>query len=128
MDIGKLKNNKVYRELDFCDDEIILMLKENPEFNLYIWEGYFDDIFGEPPLNGLGWRGFTRDVCEFAGAFSRKNGEGTELSDLEEYLSDLLEYEDKSFRFPETREVFNLVADFLRYAIETNQTVFMQVV
>ena len=128
MDIGKLKNNEVYCEPDFCDDEIILSLKEQPEFNLHIWDGYIRDLFGDPPMHGMGWKGFTRDYQEIMGAFSGKSNNCIELPDLEEYLVDILQYAKKQFRFKETREVFNLIYDFLRYAMATNQTVIMEVV
>ena len=127
MDIGRLKNNRVYNEEDMCDTEIILSLKEDPNFNLHIWEGYFRDIFGHPFLHGLGWHGFTRDYQEFKGAFSDDNDNKIELPDLEEYLTDMLQYAEKEFRFEETSEVFELIADFLRYAIATGQTVVMEV-
>lgn len=128
MDIGKLKNNEVYCESDFCDDEIILSLKEQPEFNLHIWEGYIRDLFGNPPMNGERWYGFTRDFNEFVGAFSEKEGNKIEISEVEEYFVDLIQYAEKRFRIEETREVFNLLSDFLRYALATNQTVIMEVV
>ena len=127
MDIGRIKNNRVYNEEDMYDTEIILSLREDPNFNLHIWEGYIDDIFDHPPLHGLGWHGFTRDYQEFKGAFSDDNDNKIELPDLEEYLTDMLQYAEKEFRFEETSEVFELIADFLRYAIATGQTVVMEV-
>ncbi len=128
MDIGKLKNNEVYCEPDFCDDEIILSLKEQPEFNIHIWDGYIRDLFGNPPMNAERWYGFTRDFNEFVGAFSEKEGNRIEISKVEEYFVDLIQYAEKRFRIEETREVFNLLSDFLRYALATNQTVIMEVV
>ena len=127
MDIGRLKNNIQYCEEDMYDAEIILSLKENPDFNLHLWEGYFRDLFGHPPLHGKGWHGFTRDFNEFKGAYSNVNDNRIELLDLEEYLRDILQYAEKKFRFEETSEVFYLIADFLRYAIATGQTVVMEV-
>ncbi len=137
MDIGKLKNNKEFSEWEHMyetemgyiyDSEIILLLKENPEFNIHIWEAFFDDIFDKPPLNGIEWRGFTRDRNEYIGVFSKKSGNKMEIQNLEEYFVDLLEHNEKEFDFAETRDVFNLMVDFLRYAIATGQTVVVQVV
>ncbi len=127
MDIGRIKNNKEYLEEDICDTEIILSLKENPEFNLHIWDAYFSDIFCNPPLHGMGWHGFTRDRNEFKGAYSDANDNRIELPDLEEYLQDMLQYAKKQFRFEETSQVFELIADLLRYAMATGQTVVMEV-
>ncbi len=128
MDIGKFINNDMYCEADLCDDEIVLSSKENPELNLNIWEGYFCDIFEHPPLNGLGWRGFTRDYHEFKGAFSSENDSKTEIENPREYLEDLLQYVGKKFRMEESYEVLKLIISFLQYAIETNQTVLVEVV
>ena len=44
MDIGKLKNNNQFAA-DWAETEVALILKEAPEFSLYIEEGYFWDIF-----------------------------------------------------------------------------------
>ncbi len=137
MDIGKFKNNERFREWEHMyeteigyiyDSEVILSLEENPDFNIHIWEAFFDDIFCNPPLNGIGWRGFTRDRNEYIGAFSKKSGNKMEIQNLEEYFVDLLEHNEKEFDFEETREVFNLMVDFLRYAIATGQTVVVQIV
>ena len=128
MDIGEFKNNKMYCEADFCEDEIILSLKENSEFNIHIWEGYIRDIFDKAALDGEMWAGFTRDFHEIKGAFSRKNGNKIQIQNIEEYLADLLGYCEKEFDFEETREVFNLMVDFLRYAMMTGQTVVVQIV
>lgn len=129
MDIGRLKNNTKFYDCEeyMYDTEIILSLKEDPNFNLHIWDGYVMDIFDAPPLHGLGWHGFTRDYQEFKGAFSDDNDNKIELTDLKEYLTDLLQYEKKQFDFEATQEVFELIADFLRYAIATGQTVVMEV-
>ena len=126
-DIGKLKDN--YK---FCDedggDDIILKIKEDPTTIIYISESYFYEIFGDPPLHGLGWHGFTRDYQEHKGAFDYfENGNVAEMTNPMEYLEDMMQYKDKSFRYEETSEVFDLIADFLGYAIETKQTVIVKV-
>ena len=128
MDIGRLKNNMEYCEEDLYDTEIILSLKESPEFNLHIWDAYFSDIFSPSIISGETWHGFTRDYHEIKGAYSDENDNRIELPDLEEYLQDMLQYAEKQFRFEETSEVFELIADLLRYAMATGQTVVMEVV
>ncbi len=125
-DIGKLKDNRKFCDEDGMDD-IILKIKEDPTTNIYIGEIYFYDIFRKPPLHGLGWRGFTRDYHEMKGAFDSW-GEGiSEIVNPKEYLEDIMQYKDKDFMCEETSEVFELIADFLRYAIETKQTVIVKV-
>jgi len=74
MDIKKLKNNRqFYDSLKFIDDKKVeLSIKEDPEFNIHIWEGYFDDIFEKPIFNGKVWVGFTRDYQELKGGWEKK--------------------------------------------------------
>ncbi|MBQ4544521.1 MAG: hypothetical protein II996_03010 [Oscillospiraceae bacterium] len=128
MDTGRLRNNyKYYDDSYMAITEIILKLKESPDFNIHIEEDYFGDIFGHPVLDGKGWHGFTRDYCECKGAWDFTSNEPSEISDLHEYLYDMLQYSQKQFDYEETKEVFELIADFLRYAITTGQTVVVEV-
>ena len=126
QDIGKLKDNYEYYEGFEGEEEVMLSLKENLECNIHVWEGYFSDIFDDPPLHGLGWHGFTRDYQECRNAFGIASN-NAEILNLREYLEDMMQYKDKKFRFEETREVFELIADFLKYAIDTKQTVIVKV-
>ena len=68
MDIGRLKNNKQYCAW-WPERDILLWLKENPEFNLCICYDYFAEIFGKPIFNGEPWVGFTRDYQEDKGGW-----------------------------------------------------------
>ena len=127
QDIGRLKDNR-----EFCDEDggndIILKIKEDSTTTIYISERYFYDIFRKPPLHGLGWHGFTRDYHEHKGAFNYfENDNMAEMSNSMEYLEDMMQYKDKRFRYEETRAVFDLIADFLKYAIDTKQTVIVKV-
>ena len=127
MDTGRLRNNyKYYDDSYVAIPEIILRLKESPDFNLHLWDAYFYDIFGHPVLDGKGWYGFTRDYCERKGAWGFPSLEPVEILDLHEYLYDMLQYSQKQFEIEETKVVFELVADFLRYAITTGQTVTVE--
>ena len=122
MDIAKLKNNNKYCAW-WPEPDIILSLKENPKFKLYIWDGYFVEIFGNPIFDGNPWVGFTRDYQEDVGGWE----DATEMQDIDEYLTDILRYKDKEFEYEETPEVFNLIVDFLTYAKQTGQTVVVEV-
>ena len=51
-----------------------------------------------------------------------------EIENPKEYLEDLLQYVDKKFEMEESDEVLKLIISFLQYAIETNQTVLVEVV
>ena len=123
MDIGKLKNNYEYYEGYEGEEEIVLESVENPTLNIHIWNGYFEDIFDSPNMNGMGWHGFTRDYHQDEGAYSGER----HILDLEEYKDDLLLYENKKYNYPETSEVFSLILDFLYYAIESGDSITMEV-
>ena len=111
MDIGNLKNNYTYYEYE---GKIVLCIEADQA--IHIWEGYFDDIYDTPTLDGNGWKGFTRDYHQLEGVYS-ENGSSTEI-DPSEYLEDLMFYKEKTFEFEETTEVFNLIVSFLEEAIK----------
>ena len=114
MDIGNLKNNYTYYEGYEDEGKIVLCIEADQA--IHIWEGYFDDIYDTPTLDGNGWKGFTRDYHQFEGVFSEDGGI-TEINPSE-YLEDLMLYNEKSFEFEETTEVFNLMVSFLEEAIK----------
>ena len=114
MDIGNLKNNYTYYEGYEDEGKIVLCIEADQA--IHIWEGYFDDIYDTPTLDGNGWKGFTRDYHQFEGVFSEYGGI-TEI-DPSEYLEDLMLYKEKTFEFEETTEVFNLMVSFLEEAIK----------
>ena len=114
MDIGNLKNNYTYYKGYEDEGKIVLCIEADQA--IHIWEGYFDDIYDTPTLDGNGWKGFTRDYHQFEGVFSEDGGI-TEI-DPSEYLEDLMLYKEKTFEFEETTEVFNLMVSFLEEAIK----------
>ena len=126
MDIGKLKNNKEFSAEKICPEyvepNIILSMKESPEFNLFIWDGYFVKIFGDPIFTDKDWVGFTRDYQEDVNGWDR----ATEIENIDEYIWDMLRYSEREYSWQETPEVFNLIIDFLTYAKETGQTVIVE--
>ena len=114
MDIGNLKNNYTYYEGYEDEGKIVLCIEADQA--VHLWEGYFDDIYDTPTLDGNGWKGFTRDYHQFEGVFSEDGGI-TEI-DPSEYLEDLMLYKEKTFEFEETTEVFNLIVSFLEKAVK----------
>ena len=123
MNVENLKNNYKYYEGYEEEEEIILKIKSNPSINIHIWCGYFNQIFEEPNLDGTGWKGFTRDYHQDEGAYAEDKYE----IDINEYKEDLLQYKDKEFKFEETKDVYNLILEFLEYASNHNETVIMEV-
>lgn len=126
MDIGKLKNNEQYCAW-WPEPEVVLSLKENPEFNLHIWDGYFTAIFANPISTDDLWVGFTRDYQENKGGWDK----AAEIENIEEYIWDILRYKDRRYdpiwERASIYEVLELIVDFLTYAKQTNQTVIVEV-
>ena len=125
MDIGKFINNSdYYDDSYFICTEVIMQIKENPEFNLHIDDVYFRDIFCSAPIfDGKPWVGFTRDRNEIVGGWDKES----EIGNIDEYISDMMRYADRTFEWEETPEVFQLIIDFLNYAKMTGQTVVVEV-
>ncbi len=125
MDIGKLKNNEQYCAW-WPEPEVVLSLKENPEFNLHIWNGYFAEIFEDAIFTNEPWVGFTRDYQEGKGGWDK----ASKIENIDEYIWDMLRYKEKKYAPIWQKcvpEVFDLVIDFLTYAKQTNQTVIVEV-
>ena len=116
MGIGKIDNYKFYEGFEGEEEVEFSANDENME-TLHIWEGYFSDIFCEPSLDGKGWLGFTRDYNQCEGAFD--DGEAI-ITDLQEYIDDLKIYENRKFRFEETKEVYELICTWLTEAQKNN--------
>ena len=114
MDTGKTKDNYIFYEGFEGEPEIILTFSNAEVF--HIWDGYFDDIYNRPSLDGKGWNGFTRDYHQMEGIFA--NGGDTVKINPKEYLDDLMLYKDKNFDFEETAQVFDLMVALFEKAIE----------
>lgn len=119
MDTRKLKNNTAFYNGFEDEYEIELIISETPEYNIHIWEGYFDDIFKEPPLDGKGWSGFTRDFQQLERTYREKD----RSIDTDEYLNDLYIYKERKFDFEETKACYELLCSFLEYAKKNGRTV-----
>ena len=101
------------------ETQIVLSLANMEVF--LIGEGYLEDIYGAPALDGMGWNEFTRDYQQKEGIFA-DDGTVAEL-DPKEYLDDLTLYKDKAFDYEETAQVFDLMANLFEKAVETGVSV-----
>lgn len=119
MDIGTLVNNTIFYKGFEDEPEIELFIDDKMEYNIHIWQGYFGDIFREPPLNGKGWNGFTRDFHQLERTYKKKDV----IIDINEYLNDLYIYDKRTFEFEESRECYELICYFLEYANKNGKTV-----
>ena len=117
MGIGKTDNYKFYEGYEF-EPEVELSTNIDTIETLHIWDGFFMDIFGEPSLDGKGWHGFTRDYNQCEGAFD-DDGEAI-ITNLQEYIDDLLVYKNRKFKFKETKEVYELICSWLIEAQKNN--------
>jgi len=120
MDIGIMNN--YYKGYE-PEPEIILYVPGTDFPTLHMWDGFFYDIFRDPPLNGKGWNGFTRDLQQCEGAFDME--ELTLIPNPKEYLDDILQYRDKKFQFSKTPEVYPLIVELLTYAVENGKAVMI---
>ena len=114
MGIGKTDNYKFYEGYE-GEPEVILSVKNNELETIHIWDGFFDDIFRKPSLDGKGWNGFTRDYHQCEGAFDIY-GEAI-ITDIQEYIEDLKIYESRKFDYEDTKEVYNLICSWLDEAL-----------
>ena len=121
MDIGRFNNNTHFYKGYEPEEEITLKVKECPELNIHIWDGFFYDIFGNPPMDGNGWNGFTRDFNQFERTYDSIDVK----IDIDEYLADLYSYRSKQFKFTDTYMCYNLIISFLEYAKSKNMTILV---
>mgnify|MGYP004521768071 CR=1 FL=1 len=118
MDTGKL-NNTIFYEGYEGEGEIILSLSDpKNKTTIHVWDGYFEDIFGNPIKSDAEWIGFTKDYQESVRTFDGE--ERIAFPTLSEYLSDLKNYENHSFSYPESRDCLNLLISFFEKALSAS--------
>lgn len=106
------------------EPEIVLTLVENPEEQLHIWEGYFDDIFAQQRFSSEGWRGFTKDYHQLEGVWDVSKQ--TCLVQPDDYLLDAQDYTQETFTFEESKTVLLLIIAFLSRAIQEESMIRME--
>ena len=124
MDIGRIKNNDTFYKGYEGEPQIMVSIKGDEELCLHIWDGYFEDIFGHPSIDGKGWIGFTRDYNQMEGVFSGET-DCCEIVSPEEYLKDLSACQINTFQYEETKQAAELLCEFLRYAVDKGKTVLV---
>ena len=120
MDTGRIIDNfKFYHGFE-GETEVIF---QNSVMRIHVWEGYVDDIVGNPPLDGMGWHGLTRDYNQMEGPFSNDSGE----VDSGEYLSDLKTYLNKHFDTPTSKELLLQLIELFQTSVDQNEKVRIEV-
>ncbi len=124
MDIGR--HNTIFYEGYEGEGEIILTLS-SPEnkITIHVWDGYFDDIFGNPIGSDTGWIGFTKDYQESVRTFDGE--EQISFPAISEYLSDLKKYENHSFSYSETKDCLNLLIAFFEKALNSSLEITVKI-
>ena len=124
MDIGRLKNNTKFYDGYEGEGECVLALTDSSELCVHIWDGYIEDIFGNPQPSDGQWSGITRDYQLGLGAFGE---EGYEIiSDLKDYICDLEHYFSIAFTNEETSDCIQLILSFFRYAESISGTIIIK--
>jgi len=106
MTTGKL-NDYTYYEGYEGEPEFILSAEDE---SIHIWDGYINDIFGTPVMDGTGWKGLTRDFNEVTGPF---DADEPCLIDVKEYLDDAIKYRDQTMDYEETPNVLEALINWL---------------
>lgn len=125
MDIGKISGNYTFYDGYEGEPQITIAIKDDENIHIHLWDGYFEDIFGNPSLDGNGWTGFTKDYNQLEGAFAEKAD--CEEIKPNEYLEDILQYKEKTFDYEETAAVVDLICELLQYAIDNEKSVIVTV-
>ena len=122
MHTGMHKDDYKFYEGYEGEKEVIISL---PDMAYHIWDGYFEDIFGNPQITDGGWIGFTRDYNEFINAFE---DECIECAvEPKEYLRDLVLYQGQSFSYNETVDVLNCLITIMTISKEKQMCVLVRV-
>lgn len=124
MDIGKLENNATFYNGFEDEPEVSLSITEEPNICIYVWDGYFEFIFGDPVLDGKGWQGFTRDYNQLERTLGNDD---YEIKNPMEYLEDLLTYTAKNYEDENTKNCFELIRLFFEYAVASGKSVTVHV-
>ncbi|MDO4468205.1 MAG: hypothetical protein Q4C49_14580 [Bacillota bacterium] len=122
MDIGNLKNNYTYYEGYEGECEIVFFIQDHEEYNLHIWEGYFEEAFGDPAFKENGWIGFTRDYQEGIYAFSDHE---CVLEDLPNYLKDLRECIERIYD-KDTQMCLEQLIYFITFAMKNGYSIVVK--
>lgn len=121
MDTGKRKvDTKFYKGYE-GESEVIISTQDT---EYHFWEGYFEDIFGNPLKAGDTWKGFTRDYNEMINSFDDTHIEC--VLPPEEYLQDLKLYLGNDFSYEETSDVLDCLIAILEDAEQAKKSILIR--
>ena len=122
MDTGKRNCDNRFYEGYEGEPELVLFSEQD---EMHIWDGYMEDIFGNPVRTENGWIGFTRDFNEFVGPYADDCIECA--LDITEYLQDALQYRGHNFEYEESKDVLEAIITLLEQKKEKNEDVAARV-
>ncbi len=122
MGTGKRNCDNRYYEGYEGEPELVLSSEQD---EMHIWDGYMNDIFGNPVQTDDGWTGFTRDYNEFTGPYADDCIECA--LDVAEYLKDALQYRAHNFEYEETKDVLETIIAWLKQKQENGEDVVARV-
>lgn len=123
MDTGKHDNTFFYNGYE-GEGEIVLTLSDSSyTTTLHIWDGYFEEIFGNPTMSSTGWSGFTKDYQESVRTFNGE--EHISPSAISEYLADLRNYKNHTFSFPEAKDCLNVLINLFETALKLSSEILV---
>ena len=116
-----ISNNYKYYKGYEGEPEIIFRYLNNPNISIHIWEGYIDDIMRNQPGTDEDYRnGLSYDWNTMNGPYGDEN---KNIINLDNYYKDLLRFKKTKFKFEETKEVYDLIMNFLKQAVDDKQKV-----
>ena len=122
MDTGKHREDYTFYEGYEGEREIIISFSD---VSYHIWDGYFEDAFGNPISEDDGWYGFTKDYNELVNAFDDECIESAIMP--EEYLRDIKMYMEQTFSYEETKEMLEVLISLFNEAVDAHGCVFVRI-
>lgn len=118
MDI--LNNYKFYEGFE-GEQEIIFQIVEDNNTSIHLWEGYINDIMNNQPGMEDDYKiGLSHDWNSLEGPYSN---DSKKTINVDDYYKDLLRFQNVQFKYEETKELYELLLIFLKYAKDNNKKV-----
>lgn len=105
------------------EPEIIFFRLDN-QASIHLWDGIIVDMMSFFNFEEFKWIGLTRDWQEDIHAFE-KGEYNIPYDDLDEYIEDLLQYQNCKFKFKETPESYQTILEFFLWAKKDKQDIIM---
>ncbi len=123
-----MKELDLYEGFEEYDEYDFIAVNENNNVLYFIkaWEGFVDEIFGEPDLSGKGWTGFTKLYQEgiLDDSYTRNNPYIVE--NVTEFYDDLLNYKDVSLD-NEAKELYAGLLELTKLCLDNHCKIYLAI-